>query len=91
MDGCTLVSRIADSLSLVTAALAFAGVLAFWWSRPRVSIQVYSTHPSEARVLVSHDKGSADLHDLTQWLIVNSPEGGYGGDGQVVVEFRFNV
>src|SRR5690606_31308638 len=90
-----------DFVTLAAAALAFAGALAFWWSRPRVKITVYLPnppasyvtdsagarvllkYPSEARVLVEHFKGSADLHDFWQWLIVNSPEGGYGGDGQL--------
>lgn len=48
-------------------------------SGARVRIQ----YPAEARVLLEHHKGTADLHDLWQWLIVNSPEGGYGGDGQL--------
>jgi hypothetical protein len=101
VDGWTILSRVADSLSIVTTALAFAGLAAFWLSRPRVKITVYLPnppesyvtgpagarvllkYPSEARVLVEHIKGSADLHDFWQWLIVNSPEGGYGGDGQL--------
>jgi hypothetical protein len=55
-----------------------------WGARARRrAFQIYSPHPSEARVFVWHYKGSADLHDLAQWLIVNGPIGGYGGDGQV--------
>lgn len=83
MDGLTVVSHVADFVTLAAAALTFAGALGYVLSRPRPKIALYGVNASEVQVLVHHAKGSRKLYGLYHEVNVHGPEDSKGWDGPV--------